>query len=112
MATLLDWVGEKSGAPSRSASSIDASGKFKVSQQVVVSQKTRIGGPMTRELRVGTIQAFSPDGESATVSMPAPGGRVTRMEVPVAQLQPVTDRFKRASVQFNPAFRNIAGHRV
>lgn len=109
MSNLLQWMIEQTGAPSRSATSVDASGKLKVLQQVVVSRKSNRFGPTTKEIRVGTIQAFSPDGNSATVSMPMPGGRTHRVVIPVDQLQPVTERFKRASVQFNPAFRGIVG---
>ena len=87
--------------------------ELKINQQVVV--RRRVGSfPTTNEIKVGTIQAFqdaagnrNPEGKFAAVSMPAPGGRVVRSVVPVASLEPVSDRFKRAVVQTNPAFRQV-----
>jgi hypothetical protein len=81
---------------------------LKVSQQVVLRRKVNRSGPTTSEIRVGTILAFSPDGKKATLSIPGPGGKISRASVFVDTLEPVSDRFKRASVHFNPAFRNIA----
>lgn len=85
--------------------------ELSVQQQVVVRRKCNRSGPTTNEVRIGTIMAFSPDGSKATVSIPGPGGRNQRAEVSVDQLTPVTESYKRSSVQFNPAFRQIAGYR-
>ena len=63
-------------------------------------------------MRVGTILAFADDGESAVVSLPGPGGTIMRETVGLGQLEPVTARFKRASVQFNSAFRQVAGYKL
>lgn len=85
--------------------------EFQVQQQVVVRRSIR-SHARTAEVRVGTILAFADDGETAVVSIPGPGGKVIRETVGLGQLEPVTNRFRRASVQFNPAFRQVAGYRL
>lgn len=84
--------------------------QFKKGQQVVVRRRV-VNHPKTRELRVGTIVAFAED-DKALVSIPGPGGSTMRQIVALDQLEPVSERFKRASVQFNPAFRNILGYQL
>ena len=86
---------------------------YEVGSQVIVRRRVR-QFPRTNEIKVGTILAFqdrsgkqTPDGDLAVVSLAAPGGRVSKSVVPVESLEPVTDRFKRARVQVNPAFRQI-----
>lgn len=86
---------------------------YEVGNQVVVRRRVR-QFPATNEIKVGTILAFqdasgkqSKDGDYAVVSLAAPGGRVSKSVVPVESLEPVSDRFKRARVQINPAFRMI-----
>ena len=82
--------------------------EYKIGQQVVVRRRV-MNHARTSEIRVGTILAVGDS--SAEVSIPGPGGTIKRESVNLNNLEPVTDRFKRASVQFNPAFRSIAGYR-
>lgn len=82
--------------------------EYKIGQQVVVSRGVR-NHSRTKEIRVGTILAFGQD--SVDVSIPGPGGVIKRENVSLNNIEPVSERFRRASVQFNPAFRGIAGYR-
>lgn len=82
--------------------------EYQIGQQVVVRRRVA-NHPRTSEIRVGTILAFGED--SVAVSVPGPGGVLQKEMVGMNSIEPVSDRFKRASVQFNPAFRGIAGYR-
>jgi hypothetical protein len=78
---------------------------FNVKDQVVIRERTSRSGPVTNQIRVGTVMAV---GESAlTVSFPLPGGRFTKKAFPISQCEPVTEVFRRNSVQINPLFRQI-----
>lgn len=79
---------------------------FKPTDQVIMRKNLGRGGPVTREVMVGTIAAMSGDA-AAIVSFPRPGGRILRSTVPLSQLEHVSGTFKRNSVQFNPAFRGV-----
>lgn len=78
---------------------------FNVRDQVIVKEATRRSGPVTREIKVGTIMAIGEN--EMTVSFPLPGGRFTKKVVSTIDCQEVTEVFKRNSVQINPIFRQI-----
>ena|ERR1700722_5167598 len=77
--------------------------EFKIKDQVVIRKPVGHSN-MTKEVIVGQILASAGKGKFL-VSIPRPGGVATRATVLASQLQPVTEAFKRTSVQFNPAFR-------
>lgn len=80
---------------------------FHVKDQVVVKERTARSGPVTREIKVGSVMAVSDDGKTMTVSLPQPGGMTVRKVVETKNCEPVTDVFRRNSVQVNPAFRQL-----
>jgi hypothetical protein len=77
--------------------------EFKVKDQVVIYKPVGFSGK-TKEVIVGQILASAGKGKFL-VSIPRPGGVSTRATVLASQLKPVTEAFKRTSVQINPAFR-------
>jgi hypothetical protein len=82
-----------------------ANHEFKKGDQVVVKRtmgQTRLA---SKEVMTGDIIAFAEGGKSAVVSIPRQGGRQLRCTVPVVQLSPVSEVYRRSRVQFNPAFR-------
>ena len=79
---------------------------LEINQQVVVRTQVNRSGPRTSQVRVGTITAFAGE-EIAVVALAGPGGRVEKRSIPVDQLTPVRDVYRRTSVQVNPAFRQI-----
>lgn len=79
--------------------------EFRVRDQVVVKQPLR--NRSDKVVRVGNILSFSQDGTTANVSLPKAGGGSDKVSVPVASLEPVSEKYKRASVHPNPAFRQI-----
>lgn len=82
--------------------------EFKLNDQAVIRRTvTRGRSPHTSEVIVGQIAAFSDDHKTATLSIPRPGGITQRTEVPISELSPVSQEFRRSSVQFNPAYRQI-----
>jgi|SRR5580765_8328332 len=100
--TLRKFVDALSPLPRLDKSSED----LKVGDQVVVKKATRLSGPRTQEVMVGSIAAFSESGR-AIVSLARPGGAILRTEVPVDQLIPVENVHKRAGIPVNPAFRKV-----
>ena len=78
---------------------------FNVKDQVVIREKISRSGPVTNHVKVGTVMAVSQD--DLLVSMPLPGGRFVKKSVPAAMCEPVSEVFRRNSVQVNPAFRQI-----
>ena len=78
---------------------------FNVKDQVVIRERTSRTGPVTNSIKVGTVMAIGED--TLTVSLPLPGSRFEKKIVPLSMCEPVTDIFKRTSVQINPAFRQI-----
>jgi hypothetical protein len=80
---------------------------FKVKDEVVVRKRTSLTGPPTNEVKVGTVMAVSEDQKKLTVSLPRPGGMHIRETVPVENCSPVSEVFRRNSVQANPAFRQL-----
>lgn len=79
--------------------------EFKQGDQVVVRRQMGNTRLATKELMAGTVLSFKEGGRSAEVSIPRPGGRQLRCTVPVNQLTPVTEQYRRSRVQTNPAFR-------
>jgi hypothetical protein len=77
--------------------------EFKLKDQVVIYRPVGFSGS-TKEVIVGNILAEAGKGKYV-VSIPRPGGVTTRATVLASQLKPVTDVFRRSSVQINPAFR-------
>ena len=80
---------------------------FAVNDEVVIKRKTNRTGPLTQEVIVGQIAAFS-DEHTAVVNLPLAGGRMERREIAVSQLEPVKKVFGRTAVQMNPLHRQIA----
>lgn len=78
---------------------------FNIKDQVVIRERTSRTGPVTNTIKVGTVMAVGED--TITVSMPMPGGRFEKKIVSASSCEPVTELFKRTSVQINPAFRQI-----
>lgn len=79
---------------------------LKVRDDVVIRRPVGFSGK-THEIIVGKILAFGSDKKTATVSIPGPGGVISRSNVSVSQLQPVTESFKRKSVQYNSQFKRF-----
>lgn len=114
MASLRQMLSEGMSLHAGGASSVEvgqgvetvkasADGSFHIKQKVIIRQRTGVGGPSTYQVRVGEIVAMGKDGGTAKVSLPKPGGK-TLVEVSVSDLSPVTEGFRRSSVQFHPAF--------
>lgn len=80
---------------------------FNVRDQVIVKEQTRLSGPLTKEIKVASVMAVSQDGKTLEVSIPRPGGMAMRKTVSAADCEPVSDAFRRSSVQINPAFRQL-----
>jgi hypothetical protein len=81
--------------------------ELKAGDQAVLKRSGLQGHHQTKELMVGTLVSVSEDGQGAVVSLPRPGGRMMRTTVPLNQLTPVSDFYKRAAVHANPAFRTV-----
>lgn len=81
--------------------------ELKAGDQAVLKRGALQGHHQTKELMVGTLVSISNDGQGAVVSLPRPGGRMMRTTVPLKQLTPVSDFYKRAAVHANPAFRTV-----
>jgi hypothetical protein len=79
--------------------------QYKVRDQAIIRRTVTRSKPHTQEVIVGTITAFADNGKSAVLTIPRPGGVITRTTVPLSQLEPVSKAFKRNSVQWNPALR-------
>lgn len=77
---------------------------FKARDEVVIRRNVNKSGPATSEVLVGTILAMNAD-NTAKVSVRKGNGLSEQMTVPVEKLQPVTESFKRTSMQYNTAFR-------
>ncbi len=80
---------------------------LKAGDQAVIKRTALQGHHQTKELMVGTLVSISEDGRGAVMSLPRPGGRMMRTTVPIKNLTPVTDFYKRAAVHANPAFRSL-----
>lgn len=81
--------------------------ELRAGDQAVLKRSALQGHHQTKELMVGTLVSLSDDGQGAVISLPRPGGRMMRTTVPLKQLTPVTDFYKRAAVHANPAFRSL-----
>jgi hypothetical protein len=79
--------------------------QFRVQEQIRI-RRPLLHGRGANLIKVGTILAFSPDGQKAIVTFPADQ---TRLTVPLDQLEPVSKAYGRARVQVNPVNRGIAG---
>lgn len=77
---------------------------FKVQDDFILRRKINRSGPLTQEVLVGKILAMNSDG-TAEVGLQKAGGVTQRAVVNVKDLQPVTEAFKRSSIQFNPGYR-------
>jgi hypothetical protein len=77
--------------------------EFKIKDQVVIYRPVGRSAN-TREVIVGEILASAGKGKFV-VTIPRPGGVLTRATVSASQLEPVTDVFRRSHVHINPAFR-------
>jgi hypothetical protein len=97
---MIDGVGSlKLNVPVR-----NDKGNYKLQQDVVIKRRINKYGPTTKEIVVGRILAFG-DNNTATVSIQRPGGMTTRSVVSLKEVSPVTEVFRRNSVQFRPGFR-------
>lgn len=80
--------------------------KFKLHQDVVLRRQSNRSGPRTNEVIVGKILAMGTG--TATISIQKQSGLVERTIVNLRDLSPVTEVFKRNSVQFTQGFRSRA----
>ena len=71
---------------------------FRPNTDVVIHRKSNRSGPTTNEVIVGKILAVGE--HTADVSIPKQGGITQRVTVNLQDLSPVTDSFKRQSIQF------------
>jgi hypothetical protein len=78
--------------------------EWRIQEQVIVRRPV-LHGRGSQLIKLGTILAFADNGKKAVVSFPAD---MTRLTIPIDQLEPASQRFGRARVQVNPTFRNIA----
>jgi len=77
---------------------------FKAQQDVLIRRRVNPHGRnATTEVIVGRILAMGKD--MATVSVAKPGGITQHMTVNLRDISPVTETFRRSSVQYSPAFR-------
>ena len=80
---------------------------FKPQYDVLIRKQSNRSGPRTSEVIVGRILAMGDNG-TALLSVQKPGGITQRVTVSLNDLSPVTESFKRQSVQYNTAFRQRA----
>jgi hypothetical protein len=76
---------------------------FTPNTDVIIRRKSNRSGPTTSEVIVGRILAVGE--HTADVSVPKQGGITQKVTISLNDLSPVTDSFKRQSIQFNQAFR-------
>lgn len=76
---------------------------FQLNDEVLLRRRTSLHGPPTAELRKGKIVSIEAEGEVAVVSVQKVGGKEL-VKVPIDELSPVTELYKRTSVQMHPAF--------
>lgn len=86
------------------ASSVDGQVDFKPQDECVLRRKINRSGPSTNEVLVGKILTINANG-TADVSIQKAGGVTHRAVVNIKDLQPVTEQFRRSSIQFNPGYR-------
>ena len=101
MPTLTEIVNTAQGL---SVPRLPQNRELQVKDQVVIRRPLGYSGN-TKEIVVGQLLAFGDGGKTATVSIPRAGGVITRATVRTSDLSPVTETFRRSSVQWNPAFR-------
>jgi hypothetical protein len=77
---------------------------WKPQDEFMMRRKVNRSGPSTSEVLVGKILAMHDDG-TADVSISKPGGSTQRSTVPVKDLVPVTEAFRRTTIQFSPQYR-------
>jgi hypothetical protein len=77
---------------------------WKPQDEFYIRKKVNRSGPTTSEVIVGKILAMKDDG-TAEVSISKPGGSTQRSILPLKGLSPVTDSFKRKSIQFHSQYR-------
>ena len=90
-----------------SSMSVKPKQELKAGDQAVIKRSALQGHHQTKEMMVGTLVSLSEDGQGAVMSLPRPGGRMMRTTVPLKNLTPVSDYYKRAAVHANPAFRSV-----
>lgn len=77
--------------------------KFVKNQEVVIRRQTSRTGPPTFDIQAATIVSL--DTVNAVVSVKVPGGKTMNKKVSLNSLRPVTESFRRKSIQFNPQHR-------
>ena len=77
---------------------------FKPQDDFVMRRRINRSGPSTTEVMVGKILAMNDDG-TAEVTIQKTGGMTQRATVNVKDLSPVTEKFRRQSLQFSTQFR-------
>jgi hypothetical protein len=80
---------------------------FKVKDDVLIHKQSNRSGPRTSEVIVGRILAMGDDG-TASITVQKPGGYTQRFTVSLNDLSPVTDSFRRQSIQFNNHAHRLA----
>jgi hypothetical protein len=77
--------------------------EFRVQEQVRF-RRPILHGRGSQLIKIGTILAFADNGTKAVISCPAD---MTRVTVPLDQLEPISAAYGRARVQVNPVHRTI-----
>lgn len=77
---------------------------WKPQDDFVIRRKVNRSGPTTSEVLVGKILAMKDDG-TAEVSIQKHGGVTQRSVVNIKDLSPVTESFRRTTMQFSPQYR-------
>ncbi len=83
---------------------IPVDNNWKAQDDFVLRRKVNRSGPTTSEVLVGKILAMH--GNTADVSIQKPGGISQRAVVNIKDIVPVTESFKRQSMQFNNQIRH------
>ena len=97
---LIDGV----GSLQLNVSSNVRSTNFKPNDDFVMRRKINRTGSSTYEVMVGKILAMHDDG-TADVNIQKSGGVFHRAVVDINQIEPVTEKFRRSSIQFNSGAR-------
>jgi hypothetical protein len=77
---------------------------WRAQDDFVLRRKVNRTGPNTSEVLVGKILAMRDDG-TAEVSINKQGGITQRAIVSLQDISPVTETFRRSSIQFSPQYR-------
>ena len=94
------------GALEINVPSITRDHTFNPQDDVIIRRKTNRSGPSTSEVIAGRILAVGDS--TADISINNPYGGVKRITVNLNDLTPVSESFRRQSIQFNSSYRRRA----